>query len=161
NRQLRQAQDSLIRSEKLAGVGQLAAGVAHEVGNPLAALSGYLEILEDGDLDPATRRDILTRSQRQAERIRVILRNLLDYSREDASAGVEPVDLAACIDEALHLVRAQPKARGVQIVADLPDALDSPRAIASEVVQILVNLLLNAVDALKTSDAQTPKIELR
>lgn len=152
NRQLREAQDSLIRSEKLASVGQLAAGVAHEVGNPLAAISGYLEILSDEDLDLKTRRDILMRSQKNVDRIRDTVGNLLNYSREESDATVEAVDLNACVAEALHLVRAQPKAQAVTIENALPDPIAPVRAVSGGVVQVLVNLLINAVDAMNQSE---------
>ena len=148
NKQLRETQDSLIRSEKLASVGQLAAGVAHEVGNPLAALSGYLELLEDGDLGDEMTADILTRSQNEVERMRAIIRDLLDYSREQAEPAVEAVSLARCVEEARNLVKAQPKARNVAIEAELPDDLPAVTAVASQVVQVLVNLLINAIDAI-------------
>lgn len=158
NRQLRDAQDSLIRSEKLASVGQLAAGVAHEVGNPLAAISGYLEILTDEDLDLETRRDILTRSQQNVDRIRDTVGNLLNYSREESDATIEAVDLNACVAEALHLVRAQPKSHDITIENALPDRIAPVRAVSGEVVQVLVNLLINAIDAMNQSEssADTP-----
>lgn len=149
NQQLREAQDSLIRSEKLASVGQLAAGVAHEVGNPLAAISGYLELLEDGDLDDDVATDIVVRSQKEVERIRVIIRDLLDFSREEAEPAIEAVALRTCVEEAKNLVKAQPKSRSVDIVDEVPTDLPQVRAVASQVVQILVNLLINAVDAME------------
>src|SRR5690554_4300038 len=158
NRQLHEAQDSLIRSEKLASVGQLAAGVAHEVGNPLAAISGYLEILSDEDLDPEIRRDILKRSQQNVDRIRDTVGNLLNYSREESHASVEAVDLKGCVDEAVHLVKAQPKAQNTAIDAALPDALGAVRAVSSEVVQVLVNLLLNAIDALNHANTDRKSV---
>lgn len=151
NQQLREAQNTLIRSEKLASVGQLAAGVAHEVGNPLAAISGYLEILGDEDLDAPTRRDILARSQQNVDRIRDTVGNLLNYSREESDAHIEAVDPAACVAEAVHLVRAQPKAKSAVITTNLPAPLSAVRAVPGEVVQVLVNLLINALDALASS----------
>ncbi|QDG50002.1 hypothetical protein FIV42_04375 [Persicimonas caeni] len=149
NKQLREAQDSLIRSEKLASVGQLAAGVAHEVGNPLAAISGYLELLDDGDLDDDLTADILQRSQKEVERIRTIIRDLLDFSREEAEPAIEAVALPRCVEEAKNLVKAQPKSRNVDIVDHTPADLPQVRAVGSQVVQILVNLLINAVDAME------------
>lgn len=148
NKQLREAQDSLIRSEKLASVGQLAAGVAHEVGNPLAAISGYLELLEDGDLDDDVATDIVLRSQKEVERIRTIIRGLLDFSREETEPAIEQVALTMCVEEATNLVQAQPKSRNVDIVVDLPGDLPRVRAVGSQVVQVLVNLLINSIDAM-------------
>jgi signal transduction histidine kinase len=154
NQQLRQTQDSLIRSEKLASVGQLAAGVAHEVGNPLAAISGYLELLDGGDLGEEVTADILKRSQKEVDRMRDIIRDLLDYSRDDAEAAVEQVNLGVCVEEAVNLVKAQPKSRSVKIVAELPDDLAQVSAVDSQVVQVLVNLFINAVDAINADTSE-------
>lgn len=147
NRELAQTRDSLIRSEKLASVGQLAAGIAHEIGNPLAALSGYNELLREGDLEPEELEGILERSGAQLERIRTVIRNLLDFSREDEAGEPEPIDLVGCVSEANHLVRALPAARNVEFHLD--DVSGPPvMAVAPRVVQVLVNLMMNALDAM-------------
>ncbi len=160
NRQLHETQDSLIRSEKLASVGQLAAGVAHEVGNPLAAIGGYMELLEEGDLDEETTRDIIERSGREVERIRATIQDLLDFSREESAPETTRVQLADCIDDAMSLVSAQPKARRVAIESDVPDDLPPIEAVGPQIVQVLVNLLINAVDALADGDIDAPRIDV-
>jgi signal transduction histidine kinase len=147
NEELSRAQESLIRSEKLASVGQLSAGVAHEIGNPLAAIAGYVEILEDDELDEEIRADILERTGKEVERIRGTIRDLLDFSREDREQEVQDVRVRDCIDEAKNLVEAQPRARDVELDIALPDSELRVRAIESQVVQVLVNLLINAIDA--------------
>ncbi len=81
NRELRRAQDEVIRSEKLASIGRLAAGVAHEVGNPTGAILGYLDLLSKGGLSPEEGREVLQRAENEAERIQRIVRELLDFSR--------------------------------------------------------------------------------
>lgn len=160
---LREGRDSLIRSEKLAGIGRLAAGVAHEVGNPLAAILGYVETLlgetPERPIDPALRQEILTRVRGETERIHRIIKELLDYSRP-GSATVGPVDVAAAVDAALSLVRAQPRGRAVEVDVRIPRGLPRVRATTDGLVQVLLNLLLNAVDALEaegkvTIDART------
>ena len=150
--ELKRTQDSLIRSEKMAGVGQLAAGVAHEVGNPLAAVMGYTDLLRDRELDEETADDLAHRSITQLKRIRQTIRQLLDYSRAESDTQPTSLDAAMVIDEAVHLVRATPAAREVDIQVDLPDALPKVRAITGELSQILVNLLLNAVAAMNEAD---------
>ena len=147
NRELEATRDSLVRSEKLASVGQLAAGIAHEIGNPLAAVSGYNELLADGDLDEEQRDDVLARSATQLERIRGVIRNLLDFSRDDGAGEPQPTDLSRSMSESLSLIRALPRSRGVDIVVENmagPPVL----AIPSQVTQVLVNLCMNALDAL-------------
>lgn len=151
NSQLAAAQTTLIRSEKLASVGQLAAGIAHEIGNPLAAISGYNDLLVDGGLDEEETRDLLERNRVQLQRIRQIIRKLLDFSRDDVAA-VEATSARQCLSEALDLVRAIPRARAIRFEVQAEEA--QVCAAPAELVQVLVNLVMNAVDALQgTEDA--------
>jgi signal transduction histidine kinase len=159
NEELSHAQESLIRSEKLASVGQLSAGVAHEIGNPLAAIAGYVEILEDDDLDADIRQDILERTGREVERIRTTIRDLLDFSREDREQEIQSVRVRDCIEEARSLIEAQPRSRGVELDFGLPDGDVRVLAIESQLVQVLVNLLINAVDVV--SDGGRVDLETR
>lgn len=148
NLAIHHAQNSLIRSEKLASVGQLAAGVAHEVGNPLAVILGYAELLDDDDLDEDFRQEIAPKIIRQVERMRVIIRELLDFSRDDSQQAISPVDLIACVEEAISLASTTKRTRGIRITNDLPESLPRVGAIHSQIVQVLINLILNAADAL-------------
>jgi two-component system, NtrC family, sensor kinase len=157
--ELERTQDSLIRSEKLASVGQLAAGVAHEVGNPLAALLGYAELLRDPDTDPEMSREIADRLLPQLERIQTIIRQLLDYSRDDRSQPLEATSLPDCIVEALNLMNAHPAVRCLEIETQIAPAPPTVMAVPSAVVQILINLLINAADAM--AEAATPEPRVR
>jgi signal transduction histidine kinase len=80
---LTHAQAQLARSERMASVGRLAAGLAHEIGNPIAALMGMIDLLLAGDLPPETQTDFLRRMQKETERIHRVLRDLLDFARPD------------------------------------------------------------------------------
>ncbi len=147
---LQSGRDSLIRSEKLAGVGRLAAGVAHEVGNPLAAILGYVETLL-GDtpsrpIDPALRSDILVRVRAETERIHKIIQELLDYSRPPRE-DLEAVELRKVVDAALSLVQAQSRFKELEVLVDWPADLPAARASVGRMTQVLLNLLLNAADA--------------
>ncbi len=147
---LRTGRESLIRSEKLAGIGRLAAGVAHEVGNPLAAVLGYVETLlgesAERPIDPELRRDVLGRVRGQTERIHEIIQELLEYARP-ADEAIDPVDVAKVVAGALSLVRAQARVRRVATEVRVPDDLPPVRASSGRLTQVLVNLLLNAADA--------------
>ncbi len=149
NRALAEARESLLRSEKLATVGRLAAGLAHEVGNPLGAIAGYADLAlarlprgADPDLQ-----DALARIAAAAARIDRTVRDLLDFARP-APAAMAPVDLRAAVDAALRLARVQSRFRGVEVALDLPP--DLPRVVADEhqLSQVFLNLLLNAGDAM-------------
>jgi signal transduction histidine kinase len=148
--ELETTQQSLIRSEKMAGVGQLAAGIAHEVGNPLSAIAGYAELLADSDLTEQERRDLGERIVSQTTRIQGIIRDLLDYSRQEEREPLAAVDLEHCIDEALDLVDPQPRLRGIQIDADTAPSTPKVRGNADQIVQTIVNLILNAADAIRS-----------
>ncbi len=147
NEELAEAQRSLIRSEKLATVGRLAAGVAHEIGNPLSAVIGYVELIQDGDLDPETCRDLMARIDNELHRIDGTLRDLLDTSRAELQTqtllGVQPL-----LASAIRLVEAQPRFRGIAIDAHLDPDLPAVEATEGRMQQVLVNLLLNAADAM-------------
>lgn len=152
-RELEETQESLIRSEKMASVGQLAAGVAHEIGNPLSAISGYLDFLQDMDLDEGERAELVERMQAQVDRIQTIIGDLLDFSRDDSAQPIEPIDLPECVDAAVDLLRPQPRSRDVAVEVDLGD--DPPEILGNrdQVVQVLINLLMNAADAIKRDGA--------
>ena len=147
NRELESTRDTLVRSEKLASVGQLAAGIAHEIGNPMAAVSGYLELLQSGDLEPDEAADLLERCHAQLDRIQEVIRSLLDFSRDERTTDPMPTDLQQCVKEAVSLVRAAARSREAQVHAENMEG-DYALAVPSQIVQVLVNLLFNAVDAL-------------
>jgi len=145
--------EQLIRSEKLASVGQLAAGVAHEIGNPLAAILGYVDILRAdaagvGALPDGERRDALDRVKAETQRITRIIRDLLEYSRPSHE---EPslVDPLAVVRSAQALLAPQARFREVRITA-APEVGPWPAVMVSQgrLTQVLVNLLINAADAM-------------
>jgi signal transduction histidine kinase len=146
--------EQLIRTEKLASVGQLAAGVAHEIGNPLAAVLGYVDILRGdaaggaGELAPSDRLDALDRVKAETQRIHRIIQDLLAYSRPTKEEA-QPCDPLATLRSAEGLLRPQARFRGVTVAvegdeAPWPSVLISP----GRLTQVFVNLLLNAADAM-------------
>ena len=147
NRQLAEARDSLLRSEKLATVGRLAAGVAHEIGNPLGAILGYLELARakagaDGG-------ELLTRIDHEVARIDRTVRELLDFSRPAPQApALSLVSLFEAVDAAVRLASVQKRLKhvgfSVQVDRELK-VLAEPHRLS----QVLVNVLLNAGDAMK------------
>jgi len=150
NRSLRVAEAGLARAERLAAVGRLAAGVAHEVGNPMGALLSFLDLAgRDPGLSEAAQSH-LERARQQVERVRTILRQLLDFSRPPR-AQLAPTDLGATAEEVLALVRAQRRYDGVSFCLEREGERPLALADASAVAQILLNLVLNAGDAVRGS----------
>lgn len=145
NQQLRTAQAELVRSEKLASVGRLAAGMAHEIGNPLGALTGYLDYLRS-EAGSAADAKVLERARAEAGRIDRLVRDLLDYAVPGQGEG-EPVPPVATIREALELLGGQGALDQVQLVVELPAELPPVFIARHKLVQVLVNLILNGRDA--------------
>jgi signal transduction histidine kinase len=149
NQHLQAAREELIRSEKLASVGQMAAGLAHELGNPLAALIGYLEILKLKDLN-ADNRDILNRSLVETERIDYLVQELLDFSRPSSSV-LEEFEPAAELRQSLALLNNQGVFSNRQL-HEIPEVtLPIIRMERQKLQQVFINLMLNAVQATEQS----------
>jgi len=144
--------EQLIRSEKLASVGQLAAGVAHEIGNPLAAILGYVDILRadaaKGELPAAEREDALARVKAETQRIHRIIRELLEFSRP-SKEDPKPSDPLRGVQSAQALLAPQSRFREVRVVT-VPAGETWPQVmvVPSRLVQVFVNLMLNAADAM-------------
>jgi len=152
NRELRLAQEEIIRSEKLASIGRLAAGVAHEVGNPTGAILGYLDLLSKGGLAEAERAEVLKRAELEAERIRRIVRELLEFSRPSARRE-EEVEVNTVIDRALSLLSHQKKVwEQIHVIREFQKDLPRWRGNPHHLQQVMINLLLNAADALVAND---------
>jgi signal transduction histidine kinase len=159
NARLRETRAGLERAERLASVGRLAAGVAHEVGNPLGAILAFAELVGRDPGLSATSRGQLERLLREGERVRRILRQLLDLARPVAMRR-QPLDLAQAVRDAVALVAPQSRYRGVAFEVEAAPGL--PRAVGDEsaVQQVLTNLLLNAAEAACGEPRARVRVEL-
>ena len=149
NRAVAEARESLLRSEKLATVGRLAAGLAHEVGNPLGAVEGYVALARTrlpSDPHPDLV-DALDRIDAAAQRIDRIVRDLLDFARPTPPL-LAPVDLSAAVDASLRLARVQARFKHVDVDLELSPGLPLVLADEHHLSQVMLNLLLNAGDAM-------------
>jgi two-component system, NtrC family, sensor kinase len=144
NRLLVEAQKDLIQAEKLVSIGRLAAGVAHEIGNPLGAVIGYASVLRRRGADP----ELVDGLDREAKRIDRIVRDLLEYARP-ARAEREPVAPNALVPQVVEMLRHQGKLTRVEVVLDLAPGLPTVEATPHLLEQIFVNLLLNAEVAME------------
>jgi PAS domain S-box-containing protein len=144
--ELRETQSQLIQSAKLAAVGELAAGVAHELNNPLTSIIGFSELLLwDAAPDAAGREDLETIIS-EADRARTIVRNLLAFARQVKSHPAES-DLNQVVQETLTLVRHHIESDGVEIVEQYAPNLPRLHMDAGRMKQVLLNLINNAHQA--------------
>jgi signal transduction histidine kinase len=146
NEELQRTQQELLRAERLASVGHLAAGMAHEIGNPLGAIIGYLDLL-NGELPPGRQQDMACRAFGEAGRIDRLVKELLNYA-VPAGQAVEAIDPAAVLDEVVELLCHQGVLAGVRIEKNLPRSLPPVQISRDKLLQVLVNLLCNARDAM-------------
>lgn len=157
-RRLSETREQLAGSERMASVGRLAAGVAHEIGNPIAAIMGMHDLIATG-LPEEDRDDFLRRMRKETERIHVVVRDLLDFARpEDAppSGVAHAAVIREVVEDVLALVRPQKEWRGVEAEVDVtPDV--RVMLSAQRLTQVLLNLLLNAGAALSGKEASAPK----
>jgi two-component system, NtrC family, sensor kinase len=145
NREVREAQDQVVRSEKMVSVGILAAGMAHEIGNPLAALTGYLGLLKAEAL-AQNQSDLVNYAIAEADRIDLLVRELLDY----ASPGQrhhERLNLMEIVDAALEMLGHQGVFQGLEVAWAPSIHWPQVWAVRHRLLQVVVNLLLNAKDA--------------
>lgn len=136
---------TLIHSERLASVGRLAAGVAHEIGNPVTAIDCLAQDLAH-ESDPEEVRATAASIQRQTQRITRIVRSLMSFSRKEDSESFRPESLTASVDEAIHMLGFQHDVKDVAFINLIPPHLEVTGD-EHQLTQIFINLLGNARDA--------------
>ena len=144
-RELQEAQAHVLHQEKMAAFGLLAAGIAHEVGNPLTSISSLVQMLQRRNRDDYTQ-EKLTLVSGQLQRIQTTLRELVNFSRP-ASSQRSRVALADVIGEALNIAKYYKGTKRRQIERDVPSDLPSFSGVRDQLVQVFLNLILNAIDA--------------
>lgn len=144
-RQLQSTQALVLQQEKMAGFGLIAAGVAHEVGNPLTGISSIVQILQKRQPDDYTREKLELISG-QLTRIRTTLRELLEFSRPAARSPIKTT-LRDILQEALNIAKYYKRTQGKISIPPEVDQIPTFVAIRDELVQVFLNLLLNAIDA--------------
>jgi PAS domain S-box-containing protein len=156
----RQLERQLLHSEKLASIGLLAAGVAHEVGNPLSAISGYAQILADGVDDDLEKKEYLAAILDQTGRIQKILRELLDYSRP--SQGLwETLNLAQHLPRILSMLGAQRGLARLKVIYDFDPNEQYPVTMDRDhLAQVVIIIAMNAAQAMHEQTQPVPTLEV-
>ena len=149
NFDLKQAQKEIIRAEKLASVGRLSSGIAHEIGNPIGIIIGYLELLKQKDITDDEQAEYLVRTENEVNRINTIIRQLLDLSRP-SEEGSKAVSVYEIINDISNVIKPQPMMANIKLELKLEAKKDTVFADPNQLRQVFLNLIINAVDAISS-----------
>ena len=156
SRQLQRQQAGMIHHEKMATAGRMAAGVAHEIANPLASMDGLLQLLQRRPEKVTP--EALATLREQVSRINRIVRDMTTFAHP-GHANWEEAELPSVVEKAMVMVRFDPRFDRVELKTDMPAGLPRVRLMPEAMQQVVLNLLINALDAVERSEH--PRIELR
>jgi len=142
----KQLEQQLMHSQKMESIGTLAAGIAHEVGNPLTSISSIVQVLSRTTSDEYAR-DKLGLVQSQVHRITKIIRDLVDFSRP-SNYQLQATDIPRAVTDAVGIVKMAKKAREVQFHVDVRRQIPLITLVPDQIAQVFINILLNGVDAM-------------
>lgn len=151
NLELQQAQRDIIRAEKLASVGRLSAGIAHEIGNPIGIVMGYLELLRQPDITDEERDEYIQRTEDEIERINNIIRQLLEIARP-SNTGRMAVSVHDIMQDTADVLHVQPLMSNIELSLDLKAPNDTVMADPNQLRQVFLNLIINAADAISSDE---------
>ena len=142
-------QQKLVTSEKMASIGLLSAGIAHEINTPLTGISSYCQLILENPKDPDNY-DLIKRMQDQVNRANRIVRSLLDFSRQKGEQPTQ-VTVSHVIEESIHLLEHRLKRKQIALRLNLRDNRDIT-GFPTRLQQMFINLLINAVDAIQQDE---------
>ncbi len=149
-------EQQLVRSQRMESIGTLAAGIAHEVGNPLTAISSLVQVIERTSGDEFAK-EKLALINNQVTRITKIIRNLVDFSRPSGNI-MSDTDVNKVVHDALNIVQYGKRVKNIEFNLELAEQLPPIKSVADQLVQVLINLLINAIDSL---DGKPGRISVR
>jgi two-component system sensor kinase FixL len=154
----KEIQAKLSQAERLAAVGELAAGIAHEINNPINAVINCAQLIQDGDAPSEHSRSIIE----EGERIAAIVKDLLQFARDDRDHP-QPTSVPEVVERTLRLVGENFKRHGIALQVQVAPDLPMVRARPQQLQQVLLNLLINAKDALQHQEPRRDdrRVELR
>lgn len=149
-------ENNITHFDRLACTGRLAAGVAHEIGNPLTSISSFLQLLKEKENDPY-KEDWIKTIQKHITRICFTVDRLKNLSRPHSFEKWSRVDIGLTIKSASDIVRFDPRLRGIEIVLENDGNIPPVMAQGDQIMQVLINLILNGADAMRHGGTLTLK----
>lgn len=152
NLKLRKTQQEMVRSEKLASVGRLSAGIAHEIGNPIGIIIGYLDLLQQTSITDEQKQDFIARAEIEVHRINTIIRQLLDFARQPPNEQQCEISVHEIIKEVVEICTVQPMMANITIDLQTTATNNFITGINDQLKQVFLNLLINSGDAINTKN---------
>jgi len=144
----RKLETQLLQSQKLAALGVMAGGIAHEIRNPLTICSSAAQFLKEDEISPEFRKECAEKIHAGIQRASIIIENLLRFARPSAKTEAAVVNLGQLLEETLTLVANQAKIQKVEVFVEFPEEPAVINGIASLLQQVFMNLFLNAINAM-------------
>jgi len=151
NAELKRAQQEIIRAEKLASVGRLSAGIAHEIGNPVGIVMGYLDLIKQANTT-GEQAEYIRRTEKEVSRIHQIIRQLLEISRTSQS-GSENVSVHELLADVVEVFKVQPLTASIRFECEFQADHDTVLSDPNQLRQVFLNLIINAADAIASGSA--------
>lgn len=149
-------QQQLLTSEKLASIGLLSAGVAHEINTPLTGISSYVQILQK-KLSNSPHNKILENIEKQTDRVARIVKNLLNFARNPESTAFQRINLKENLEEIISLIDYKLKTMNIELELKL-EQISQVWAQGEKIQQVFLNIILNAIDAMPTGGKLSIKL---
>ncbi len=146
NQKLKDQQQEMIRAEKMASVGRMASGLAHEIGNPIGVVQGYLDLLGKTNRLDEQHRDFIQRADQELQRINMLIRQMLDFARI-STGPLQSCSINGLLRSIMEMMQVQPAFKNISLKSRLEATQDKVRADHDQLRQVFVNCLLNSADA--------------
>jgi signal transduction histidine kinase len=152
---LKRLQTQFVQSEKLASIGQLVGGAAHEINNPLTAILGYSELLADDPSIGEKTRGVAEKIREQARRTKTLVNNLLSFARQVPSEQRSPLDINAIVNTSAQFRRFDLRGKNIRIEVQTGAGIPQVRGDMNQLLQVFSNIINNAVYAMQEAGGGT------
>lgn len=159
NEELRESRIQMVQSEKLAAVGRLSAGLAHEIGNPLSIVQGYVDLLKRDEIIVEDRKDFGLKADEELDRIKLLIQEMLHFSKP-LKVDREEVHLNSLVAETILMLKMESRVKHCEILSRLEAENDTLFTEKDALKQVIINCVLNAADAIDINTSEDRVISI-